>query len=272
MKRLLAVLWLVYPVLLATALLPPGSALAGPAVKPILDAAQLSSEGDRATLELAFTAGTPEFHIFYLANPDRAVIDLAAIDWRAAPAGPFAGGGLVTGLRHGVRKSGASRLVLDLAAPARIAGTHYRRGKAGVLYLAFNLQQVSGAAFADAVGGGQEANSRPVAEVTDIVTAAGPTPTGPALRTATTRNATAQGMPGQAVTAQRAIAQPAVARAAKEADLPPLLTGDETAQREDAEARDSRSLKYTTHDGYSLSYMRPDGDAFGAGVTLGLQF
>src|SRR5262245_13391007 len=103
MKRLQAVLWFLCPVLLA-----PGIALA----RPVVSAAQLAGDADHPTLELTLTAA-PDYQVFYLASPYRLVVDMEALDWRAASPAKARGASLISGLRYGLQKSGTSRLVLD---------------------------------------------------------------------------------------------------------------------------------------------------------------
>ena len=60
------------------------------------------------------------FRAFTLAMPYRVVIDLPEVDWRL-PDDAARKGGLITDLRFGLFSDGASRVVLDVAAPAKIA-------------------------------------------------------------------------------------------------------------------------------------------------------
>ena len=60
------------------------------------------------------------FRAFTLATPYRVVIDLPEVDWRL-PDNAVRKGGLITDLRYGLFSDSASRVVLDVAAPAEIA-------------------------------------------------------------------------------------------------------------------------------------------------------
>ena len=60
------------------------------------------------------------FRAFTLAMPYRVVVDLPEVDWRL-PGNAARKGGLITEFRYGLFSDGASRVVLDLAAPAEIA-------------------------------------------------------------------------------------------------------------------------------------------------------
>lgn len=71
--------------------------------------------GTRIVLTLS-AAATPE--VYSLEGPPRLVIDLPPVDWRIdAPAGA----GLAARVRFGLAAPGRSRLVVDLAGPARVA-------------------------------------------------------------------------------------------------------------------------------------------------------
>jgi hypothetical protein len=259
MKRLLTVLLLMFP---ATAL-----------AKPMVSAAHLVADNQRATLELALNAA-PDFHVFYLANPYRVVIDMEALDWRAAAPGKTADNAIVTGLRYGVQASGASRLVLDLATPARISGAHYRRDKAGAMHLDINLQQVSAANFAAAMNQ-YRAAPKTSEDIADMSTAAGGQAAAEAGRQASVRQTAAQPVPAgaasQATDASQGSGTNQGSRA-KEVYVPPLLTDADTALRSNTSASQGDPLLYQSPDGYSLSYMHPPGSFFGAGVTVGMQF
>ncbi len=59
------------------------------------------------------------FRAFTLAAPDRVVVDLPEVDWRV-PGDTVRKGGLITDLRYGLFADGASRVVLDVSAPAQV--------------------------------------------------------------------------------------------------------------------------------------------------------
>jgi hypothetical protein len=256
MKRLLAVLLLLFP----------GSALA----KPMVSQADLSGTIDRARVELVLT-GAPQFHVLYLANPYRIVIDMDALDWHAAPISGGAKDRLVTGLRYGVQKTGSSRLVLDLAAPARIATARYHADKASAkTHLIIDLQAASSANFQQAMN-----HNRPspkTAETKDIEAAVNMT--------------TAAGKPSTPAQPQKAQQQQAAAQrnvdqaggdttvdAKKQAYPEPLLTSldSELAHGQQVPDPDEKP-GFSSPDGYFVSYMHPPGALLGAGVTVGMQF
>jgi N-acetylmuramoyl-L-alanine amidase len=64
-----------------------------------------------------------DMRAFLLANPDRVVIDLPQVVFRFPPKTGESGRGLVKAFRFGLMMTGGSRLVLDLAHPARIEKT-----------------------------------------------------------------------------------------------------------------------------------------------------
>jgi N-acetylmuramoyl-L-alanine amidase len=61
-----------------------------------------------------------DLRAFMLANPDRVVIDLPQVLFRFPPKTGEAGRGLIKAFRFGLMMTGGSRMVLDLARPARI--------------------------------------------------------------------------------------------------------------------------------------------------------
>lgn len=64
--------------------------------------------------------GAVKFSSFVLPQPYRVVVDLSEVTWSPKLRNPPKGG-LVTGMRFGLFKPGASRVVLDSAGPVRIA-------------------------------------------------------------------------------------------------------------------------------------------------------
>ncbi len=99
---------------------------------PRLRAARIAPAGDGVAVALSLSAPTP-FVSFTLGDPPRLVLDFPRLDW-AAEAPPPAG--LAAGLRFGLAAPDRSRLVIDLAGPARLAAARWRAGPTLVLTLA----------------------------------------------------------------------------------------------------------------------------------------
>ncbi|MGB1213238.1 MAG: N-acetylmuramoyl-L-alanine amidase [Pikeienuella sp.] len=80
---------------------------------------RLTQNGDinRIELGMTFRAG---FKISTLTTPNRIVVDFPEIDWRIAAPRPGASIKYVDGVRFGLVRPGASRMVIDLRAPARV--------------------------------------------------------------------------------------------------------------------------------------------------------
>jgi hypothetical protein len=261
MKRLVAVLLLLFP----------SAALA----RPVVSEADLSGSSDQARVELVMT-GAPQFHVTYFANPYRIVIDMDAVDWRAAPVGAIAKTSLVIGLRYGVQKSGSSRLVLDLAAPARMASARYRAEKTtdrngSKTHLILSLQAASATNFRQAMNR-QQPTPQAIDAAAAMVTAAGKPVARPATKTAT-QAALVSGNAAQGVATSGRAATGDATQAAKPADCDPLLTDLDTATlQSEPSTSEGNGLGYASPDGYFVSYMHPPGSLLGAGVTVGTQF
>lgn len=75
-------------------------------------------EHTRVVLRLS---GKVEFQTFSLADPYRIVVDFPELGWRIDPKLFATSMGLVKGYRYGLYKPGKSRMVIDLAEPARVA-------------------------------------------------------------------------------------------------------------------------------------------------------
>lgn len=87
------------------------------AVRQIL----VEPSGINARVSVALDRHT-QVRTFFLAQPDRFVIDIAnsRLALPQGPSGSGAGGGVIRGYRYAPRPDGASRLVLDLEAPASL--------------------------------------------------------------------------------------------------------------------------------------------------------
>ena len=86
-----------------------------------VEATGVRAGGDGAATRLVvdLTAAV-DFQVFTLADPDRVVLDLAALRWRLPEADRRLATGLIAGLRWGQFDSDHARLVVDLAAPAQV--------------------------------------------------------------------------------------------------------------------------------------------------------
>ena len=107
----------------------------------------VQADADRTIVTLRLD-GQPDFESFALTDPDRLVLDFPEMAWPAAPPAPA---GLAAGLRYGLAAPGRSRLVIDLAAPARLAAARYR-AEGGGAALSLELAPESRAAFDAAAG------------------------------------------------------------------------------------------------------------------------
>jgi N-acetylmuramoyl-L-alanine amidase len=109
-----------------------GAPMAGADGPAGVRAVELRTEAGVTLLAVEAQAATAPPHTFFLAGPDRFVIDVPNARWalpsgRAAGEGP--GAGVARRYRYANRPDGAARLVLDLSAPARLVAA--RRENAG---------------------------------------------------------------------------------------------------------------------------------------------
>ena len=92
-------------------------AFAAPVVRAV--AARLTIHDRRTVLSFDLTAPV-KLHAYVLAAPDRVVIDLPEVDFIMPPQKSVPAGALITSFRYGLMGQGRSRIVIDLARPARI--------------------------------------------------------------------------------------------------------------------------------------------------------
>lgn len=105
------------------------------------------AEAGVTTLTVEFDAA-PAFEVFTLADPARVVIDLPRVAWRLRAPRPA---GLATRLRFGLGAQDASRLVIDLSGPARVAGARMALVSGGGT-LVVALEPTDAAQFATLAG------------------------------------------------------------------------------------------------------------------------
>jgi N-acetylmuramoyl-L-alanine amidase len=126
------------------------------AIRGVRLSADYSSALVSLELERQATART-----FFLANPDRFVIDVSNAQW-AMPQGPYgqgAGQGVVQAYRFAPRPDGVSRLVLDLTSPLNLV--RQELGTRRAPQLSFGLGAVTPVAFRPAQPLEIDAPSRP---------------------------------------------------------------------------------------------------------------
>ena len=92
-------------------------AIAEPVVRAV--SARLSTHAGRTVLQFDLTAPV-KLHAYVLAAPDRVVIDLPEVDFVMSPQKRVPAGALIKSFRYGLMGQGRSRIVIDLAGPARI--------------------------------------------------------------------------------------------------------------------------------------------------------
>jgi N-acetylmuramoyl-L-alanine amidase len=113
-------------------------------------AAELSAESNRTSLVFTLSEDV-EARGFVMGNPDRVIIDLPEVNFQIPP-GSIEIGGVVASYRFGLFATGRSRIVIDLAGPARIASleTSIRETDRAAL-LTIALETVTRTAFEEAV-------------------------------------------------------------------------------------------------------------------------
>lgn len=84
---------------------------------PVVSAVRHSLHGDRVRLMLDVLP-EPAFTVFTLTEPDRLVIDLPALDWRAD--GALQDIPYVAAIRHGLFRSDRARIVVELTEPVAV--------------------------------------------------------------------------------------------------------------------------------------------------------
>src|SRR5258705_11761834 len=102
----------------------PGVARAAPetvAVNDVPVASEVRLAGDEARTRLIVDVGRKvDVRVFTLANPYRVVVDLPQIAFQFPEKTGEKGRGLIKAFRYGLVMQGGSRLVIDLARPARV--------------------------------------------------------------------------------------------------------------------------------------------------------
>jgi N-acetylmuramoyl-L-alanine amidase len=119
------------------------------AAPPVVSTISIADQGGatRLVLELSQRA---DYQAFLLNEPMRLVVDLPPVTWRLGAQVPPAG--VIAGYRFGQFDPETARLVIDLAAPARVSKSGYElHAGRGAQRLVLELEPVNAEAFANAV-------------------------------------------------------------------------------------------------------------------------
>ncbi len=109
---------------------PDGAALAQSGAYPIATDVRLA--GDAAQTRFVMDLSRKiDLHAFTLADPYRVVVDIPQVVFRLPPKAGESGRGLVKAFRFGLMMEGGSRIVLDLAKPARVQKAFVMEAEAG---------------------------------------------------------------------------------------------------------------------------------------------
>ena len=124
-----------------------------PAAKPRATAIRLTGDEKRTQVRIDVTRQIVA-SLFTLDAPYRAIIDVADLEFRLPATEGGRGKGLVSAFRYGQFQAGRSRVVIDLAGPARIENAAFTpaAGKEQGA-LTFDLVRISAAEFAAIIGG-----------------------------------------------------------------------------------------------------------------------
>ena len=120
---------------------------------PIASEARLAGD-TRLTRFVLDLDKTVQFRAFVLDDPYRVVVDIPQVSFRLPPGTGATGRGLVKAFRYGTVMPGGSRIVFDLAGPARIANSTMLESANGQPpRLVLELEEVDRAAFVQSLRG-----------------------------------------------------------------------------------------------------------------------
>ncbi len=152
---------------------PPTAAPAAPATAshfPVATAARLAGDAKQTRLILDLDR-TVTFRAFTLADPYRVVVDVPQINFQLPAGTGAAGRGLVKAFRYGLVMPGGSRIVIDLAGPAKIASSYVLEAANGQpARLVMELEEVDRTAFVQSVAPESRAALRPAVPETPPAT------------------------------------------------------------------------------------------------------
>ncbi|TWB04369.1 N-acetylmuramoyl-L-alanine amidase [Bradyrhizobium stylosanthis] len=144
---------------------------------PIASAARLAGDGKQTRFILDIDQ-TVTFRAVTLADPYRVVVDVPQVNFQLPAGTGVAGRGLVKAFRYGLVMPGGSRIVFDLAGPAKIANSYVVEAANGQpARLVLELEEVDRAAFVQALAPENRPELRPaIADVPPKTVPAAPAP------------------------------------------------------------------------------------------------
>jgi N-acetylmuramoyl-L-alanine amidase len=123
---------------------------------PVASDARLAGDAKQTRFVLDLDR-TVQFRAFALADPYRVVVDMPQVNFRLPAGAGTAGRGLVKGFRYGLVMPGGSRIVIDLAGPAKVTNSYVLDSANGQPpRLVVDLEEVARANFVQSQGTLQE--------------------------------------------------------------------------------------------------------------------
>jgi N-acetylmuramoyl-L-alanine amidase len=121
-----------------------------PAGYPVASDARLAGDAKQTRFVLDLDR-TIQFRAFALPDPYRVVVDMPQVNFRLPAGAGTTGRGLVKSFRYGLVMPGGSRIVIDLAGPAKVANSYVLDSANGQPpRLVLELEEVDRATFAQA--------------------------------------------------------------------------------------------------------------------------
>jgi N-acetylmuramoyl-L-alanine amidase len=138
----------------------PAASVSAPAL-PIASDVRLA--GDSKQTRFILDLSQPiSFHAFTLADPYRVVVDIPQVSFQLRPGMGGEGRGLVKAFRYGLVMPGGSRIVFDLAGPARIANAQVLEAANGQpARLVLELEEVDRTTFVQSLSADIRTELRP---------------------------------------------------------------------------------------------------------------
>jgi N-acetylmuramoyl-L-alanine amidase len=126
-----------------------------PSSFPVASDARLAGDARQTRFVLDLDR-TIQFRAFALSEPYRVVVDMPQVNFRLPEGAGTTGRGLVRGFRYGLVMPGGSRIVIDLAGPAKVKNSYVLDAANGQPpRLVVDVEEVDRAAFAQAQGAPQ---------------------------------------------------------------------------------------------------------------------